>query len=193
MPTHELKEGSLSGTGAQVDYSINVTDASFPIAATLIIPALSGAWAFSPDFDLYLFSPGGTLLASAELVYRQEEIGYNPDPAKGGAGTGAYTLRVRSYSGSGGYFVDVSAGLTPPPPPPPDTIPPAQPQNLTATAADASVSLKWNANSEPDVAGYRVYRRNADGTWPTTPIATTPTIHAAASHGRQQARSALTM
>jgi hypothetical protein len=62
---------------------------------------------------------------------------------------------------------------TPPPPPPADTTPPAAPTGLTATAGNASVSLDWADNTEADRAGYRVYRANADGTWPSTSIATT--------------------
>jgi Fibronectin type 3 domain-containing protein len=41
---------------------------------------------------------------------------------------------------------------------PPDTTPPAAPTGLRATPREGYVSLGWNANSEPDVAGYIVYR-----------------------------------
>jgi hypothetical protein len=47
------------------------------------------------------------------------------------------------------------------------------PANLTATAGDAKVTLSWGASGGPKLAGYRVYRRNADGTWPATALATT--------------------
>ncbi len=104
MPAHELKEGSLPGSGAQVDYQLNVTDTQFPIAATLIHPSVTASSASSPDFDLYLYDPNGTQVAKAETSRRQDEIGFKPTV------TGTYTLRVRSYSGSGGYFVDTSAG-----------------------------------------------------------------------------------
>jgi fibronectin type 3 domain-containing protein len=39
-----------------------------------------------------------------------------------------------------------------------DTTPPAPPQNLATFAGDGSVSLTWTANTEPDLAGYNVYR-----------------------------------
>jgi len=58
-------------------------------------------------------------------------------------------------------------------PPVADTTSPAAPSGLTATAGDGSVSLDWANNAEPDLAGYRVYRRNADGSWPTSPLTTT--------------------
>jgi serine protease AprX len=164
-PTHELREGSLSGTGARVDYPMNVTDLQFPIAATLIHPSINGSSVTSPDFDLYLFTPSGTQVAAAITSRRQDELGFKPTT------TGTYTLRVSSYSGSGPYFVDISAGLTPPLPPVPDTTAPAAPSGLAGTAGDASVSLNWDDNAEVDVAGYRVYRKNSDGTWPSLPLA----------------------
>lgn len=53
-----------------------------------------------------------------------------------------------------------------------DTTPPAAPTGLVATAGSASVLLDWADSAEPDLAGYRVYRRNRDGTWPASPLAT---------------------
>jgi serine protease AprX len=105
VPAHVRYEGTLSGTGAQVDYQLNVTNTQFPIGATLIIPSISGGSASSPDFDLYLYGPSGGQVAAADTARRQDELGYKP------TATGTYTLRVKSYSGSGGFFVDVSAGL----------------------------------------------------------------------------------
>ncbi len=44
-----------------------------------------------------------------------------------------------------------------------DTTPPAAPTGLVATGAPNSVDLSWNANGEPDLAGYLVYRGAASG------------------------------
>jgi N-acetylmuramoyl-L-alanine amidase/Fibronectin type III domain len=55
---------------------------------------------------------------------------------------------------------------------PSDVTPPAAPSGLTVLPGKGSVALDWNNNSESDLAGYRVYRRNADGTWPSSPRAT---------------------
>jgi hypothetical protein len=50
---------------------------------------------------------------------------------------------------------------------------PHPPTNLIATAGNQQVKLGWTASTSSSLGGYRVYRRNADGTWPTTPLATT--------------------
>lgn len=104
-PARRLFEGSLSASGASADYKLDVADTRFPVAATLILPGISAGTAWSPDFDLYLYDPAGALVARAETVQRQENVSFRPTT------TGTYTLRVRSYYGSGAYFVDVSAGL----------------------------------------------------------------------------------
>ena len=44
-----------------------------------------------------------------------------------------------------------------------DVIPPATPLNLTAAASGADVTLNWLSNTEPDLAGYNVFRSSAQG------------------------------
>ncbi len=46
---------------------------------------------------------------------------------------------------------------------PPQDLPPAAPTNLAATASSAGIGLDWDANSEPDLAGYNVYRSTSPG------------------------------
>ena len=44
-----------------------------------------------------------------------------------------------------------------------DNLAPAAPANLVATAGDQQVSLNWDNNSEPDLAGYNVHRSTGSG------------------------------
>jgi hypothetical protein len=53
---------------------------------------------------------------------------------------------------------------------------PAAPTNLTATAGDARVTLHWTASTSSRVVGYRVYRQNPDGTWPSKWLGGTATV-----------------
>jgi hypothetical protein len=46
---------------------------------------------------------------------------------------------------------------------PKDIFPPAVPTGLTAVASTGSIELVWDRNSEPDLAGYRVYRAEGPG------------------------------
>jgi hypothetical protein len=46
-----------------------------------------------------------------------------------------------------------------------DVFPPAVPSGLHAVTGLSSVELVWERNTEPDLAGYRVYRALGDGPW----------------------------
>ncbi len=92
------QSGYLSGTGASQNYYFSVTDTSKPIGITFIITD----WTSSRDFDIYLYNPSGTQVASSTGTKRQEQILYQPTV------TGEYRLRVYSYSGSGYYWFNIS-------------------------------------------------------------------------------------
>jgi phosphatidylinositol-3-phosphatase len=47
------------------------------------------------------------------------------------------------------------------------------PTNLAASGGDQQVTLTWSRSTSKSVGGYRVYRANSNGTWPSTPLATT--------------------
>lgn len=58
-----------------------------------------------------------------------------------------------------------------------DTFPPATPTGLAAVPGTGSIDLSWEPNTEPDLAGYIVYRQpvGSDGTFTAAPSRLTPT------------------
>jgi serine protease AprX len=98
VPPHVYRSENLAATGKIDIWTVNVNSTTYPIAITLIMPS----WTSSQDFDLYLYNPSGTQVASATGTTREEYIGYNPTV------TGNYTIRVKSYAGSGSYYFDLS-------------------------------------------------------------------------------------
>ena len=102
VPAHSFTSDSLGGANTQDFWNINVTDASRPLAITMIMPNWE---AFNmPDFDMELRNPAGTVIAYSISATRQETIGVQPST------TGTYQLRIFIYQGSGNYFFDVSYG-----------------------------------------------------------------------------------
>ncbi len=100
VPNHIYKADSLAKTSSYDEYTISVPNTTYPIAITLIHPN----WSSSQDFDVYLYNPSGTEVASSETATRQETISFTPTTA------GTYKIKVLSYKGSGSYFFDVSSG-----------------------------------------------------------------------------------
>ena len=72
----------------------------------------------------------------------------------------AYSYEVRALFKEGGTLAE-SEGSQPYEVIPRDTFPPARPTGLTALYTAGAVELVWTANSEKDLAGYYVYRRES--------------------------------
>lgn len=89
---------SLPGRGYSDYWEFTVTDTTKPIGITFIMPNHTSTL----DFDIYLYNPSGSTVASSTGTKRQEQILYLPTV------TGTYRLRVYSYNGSGSYWFNIS-------------------------------------------------------------------------------------
>ncbi|WP_223070520.1 S8 family serine peptidase [Paenibacillus caui] len=103
VPDHSFYADTLTTSGSSKSYTLNVTSTTYPVATTLIIKNWTGGYfGGSPDFDLYVYNPSGTLVGKAEGTKRQELVTFLPSV------TGSYTIKVVSYSGTGDYLLDIS-------------------------------------------------------------------------------------
>jgi hypothetical protein len=118
-------------------------------------------------------------LAKKGAIAANTWVEFNVTPVVTGAGSYGFVLATTSTDGIDLYSKEAAATANRPQlvvtfaDATPDTTPPAAPTGLTATASSATVTLDWADNTEADLASYRVFRQNADGTWPTTPTGTT--------------------
>ena len=71
-----------------------------------------------------------------------------------------YIVQAVQKTGSGEVESEVSLEATVTPV---DEFPPAVPKGLNAIAAAENIELVWERNTEPDLAGYRLYRGVGDG------------------------------
>ena len=107
-PEHPaLIEGTLNGAGDVQTHLFNVKTLFFPIGISMVMadnPVCSDPFTCDTDFDIQLTDPLGNVVDSSESLRRQETVGIVPTVK------GDYTLTVSSFSGSGDYTVDISAG-----------------------------------------------------------------------------------
>jgi hypothetical protein len=118
------------------------------------------SWQGEPGDFLVLRRPG------AEGSFAQAAEVQQPEWLDRGAEFGKpYTYLVqRVVKQEGGRTVQSElsdeASITPK-----DLYPPAAPRGLRVVAGPSSIELAWDRNTEPDLAGYRVYRSAAGGSW----------------------------
>lgn len=180
FPAWERRTGSVPTNGSvDVPITVGAADLGVPLALTVTLTTghlvcdtycqigfSLGEW--TPDLDLELRGPAGTLLADSQCALsgvscstgRQETIGVRPQVA------GTYTLRVYAWPGGdgagGSFLLDISRGPlagtpTEPPPPPPTNVAPsadAGPDASYQTAAKrgtkATFTLDGRASADSD-------------------------------------------
>jgi acetyl esterase/lipase len=80
-------------------------------------------------------------------------------------GVNSFTVRVDAAGGSDTAILEITVEFVP------DTTPPDPPTGLHASIQNGAVSLRWNDNTEADLASYSIYRRTVAGST-ANPIAT---------------------
>jgi serine protease AprX len=101
VPSHMYSSEALNTSNKSDYFEFTLDSTNYPIAITMVMPNWSTS--LNPDFDVYLYNPSGTSIASATSSTRQETINFTPTVA------GKYTIKVYSYAGTGSYFFDLSA------------------------------------------------------------------------------------
>ncbi len=178
--------GLVNGTAATftvraVDTSGNTGAASAPATGTPRDATAPGAPtalnAVAGESSVSLTWTGNTVDADVDgyRVYRDGAAvsPLLPAGSRSWADTGltdyqTYSYTVRTHDTSGNYSADSTARQATPV----DLTPPAVPSGLTAVRGDGSVTLSWDANTEPDLAGYGIYRDGALVTSVTAPTRT---------------------
>jgi serine protease AprX len=111
LPDHRVIEGDFDGAISQEKrrFPLEIKNRCVPIAASLVTTPWSG-YAGGYDFDLRLFDPAGNEVEKGAGLSdeRQDDLSHTPELL------GTYEVEIEAYEGTGGFFTDVSAGLSPP-------------------------------------------------------------------------------
>jgi serine protease AprX len=99
VPLHVYRSDALGGKNKTDIWQVNIDTAAYPIAVTMIMPNWKSGT--NPNFDLYLYDPSGTLVASGTTQTREDYAWHTTT-------TGNYQIHVKSAAGSGDYFFDLS-------------------------------------------------------------------------------------
>ena len=134
-------------------------------SSTGTVQQASGSPTFIPDGSVHQWtlhyvpstSGGGTLTATLDSQSVSRSI--SSTVRAEGATLDRFGMRNVTVGGHGQIIYLDNLKYTAPP----VTEAPAAPTGLTATAGDQGVSLDWADNTEPDLAGYNVYRSLTPG------------------------------
>jgi hypothetical protein len=140
--------------------TIVLMDANYTVQANFAIDqkslttsASSGGTVTTPGIGIYWYNYGSNanIVASANANYHFVNWTGSAVTAGKVANPNAPATTVLMN-----YYYTVQANFE-------ADAPPTEPTNLTATAGNGTVSLDWNNNTEPDLAGYNVYRSTTQG------------------------------
>jgi hypothetical protein len=181
--TGTLAAGSYSG--AVTMNATGVTPVTVPVTFTVTAPVVTPTIGLSPTTFSFTATQGAANPAPKTLNVTNPGTGtltwsvtdnaswLTLTPASGTTTTGIsqVTLSVNTAGLLAGPFtaaITVTATTA-------TNSPLSIPVTVTLSAPTTSTAaLTWNANTEPDLAGYKVYQATASGAYPPTPIATLP-------------------
>jgi fibronectin type 3 domain-containing protein len=157
-----------------VDGDTTPPEAPTGLTATPSTGTITLNWDDNPESDLYGYdiyrsTTSGGQTTRLNLV-RSKTSSYTDTNV---AGTRTYYYVVTAVDtnfNTSADSIEVSATV------PADSTPPAIPSGLSATTSNATVSLDWNNNTEPDFNGYNIYRSTVSG-GPYTRLNATPFIN----------------
>lgn len=133
-------------------------------------------WSGPPgDFRVWRRGPGEAGFSRVADVHEESWLDTTAEFAK------PYTYEVQRIVKLADGKEAESAASAPQGITPIDKFPPAAPTGLHATLSPSSIELTWQQNTEPDLAGYRVYR--AVGSGPLRRIAEVSQIPSYSDHG----------
>lgn len=155
-----VEDGAYRYAVTALDISGNASAAAEPVAAVVYTPALEPVISPTPQTAVTVQGRGVTpatvnaTVASeaglAELAPAQTDAdGVFSVPAPLALNANTVTVRLTDPAGntSKPAVLNVFRGEVP-----------GRPTGLSGTANDTELSLSWDANPEPDIAGYRLYR-----------------------------------
>ena len=171
------KAGNASDPSATADATPQAAADTTAPAAPKGLTAAAGdgsvnlSWTANTESDLAGYNLYRGTAAGGEATFP-----VNSDPITGttftdpGRTNGTAYFYVLKAIDTSGNVSDASGEVSATPKAAADTTPPAAPRGLAAAAGDGSVDLSWTANTEPDLAGYNLYR--SSGTAAVDPTGT---------------------
>jgi fibronectin type 3 domain-containing protein len=179
--TYAYRITAVDAAGSEHPESVPSTTATAtpkdltPPAAPAELTATGGnelvvlAWMANPEPDIdhytiYRQNPDGSWPTKPLTTTRSTS--YSDNRVLGGA---EYTYRLTAFDHNGNESTASATASALPT----ETAAPAAPAEPVITSGEKQLGISWPLNAEYNISRYALYRREADGSWPSTPLAET--------------------